>query len=149
LEFLRSAIRNGAEAGGYGNRVGALEPGYEADLLVLETERLNRSISEYPTRPPYQSRITPATVLDYATSSDIEIVMIGGRVVFEDGHLTLLDEQKSRQALEGITRTKQEMGIDIASRLDPYIRSFYQRFPTPELSQASVYNVKEIRIKDD
>jgi len=148
LDILQSAVLNGAEACGYEGVTGPLESGYSADLILLRTDRLRRSMRHYPTRAPYEIPITPATVLDYANSTDIELIIIGGEIVLENGEVLRVDEDKSHVYLEGIQRTRQETGYDIAERLDPHLLKFYQSMPKAKLTPASTYNIKDIKIDE-
>lgn len=146
LELLRSAVQNGADASGFGNILGSLTPGNQADLIVLDSKRIKKSMTEHLTRPPYAQEITPATVIDYANAGDIEIVLIGGRVVLEDDRIQLVDVEKSRDYLEGLHRTREETGVDIAQRIDPYLMDFYGRMTKPELTPSTTFNIKDITI---
>jgi cytosine/adenosine deaminase-related metal-dependent hydrolase len=74
-EVLELATIGGAEAMGLGDRVGSLTPGKQADLVLVRTDAVH---------------MTPATdpigaVVLYAGASDVDTVLVGGRVVQRAG----------------------------------------------------------------
>jgi len=75
-EALAWATIHGARALGLSDEVGSLEPGKQADLIVIDT----RSINLWPMHDPI------ATAL-HATPADIEAVMIAGSWQKRDGRL--------------------------------------------------------------
>ena len=81
---LRMATIDGARALGLDQEIGSLEAGKRADLVVINLERLHSA--------PRPTDIRSAIVYS-AQSSDVETVIIAGRVVLRDGVLTTLDEQ--------------------------------------------------------
>ena len=75
--MLRAAAENGARALGEEDRLGCLEPGRYADLLIVEKERILFPPGRYDAEPFLD------VVLDRAESSDIDTVMVHGRVLME------------------------------------------------------------------
>jgi 5-methylthioadenosine/S-adenosylhomocysteine deaminase len=89
---LRMATRDGARALGLGDRIGSLEPGKQADLIVVGTRR--------PHMVPMHH---PVSQLVYAArGSDVETVVIEGRVVVEDGRIRTFDVEAAMDAVERI-----------------------------------------------
>jgi len=85
-QVLRAAAANGAQALGMAGTLGSLEPGKYADLLIVAKDRIffppgryaaSRSSTWYSTAPE---------------SSDIDTVMVGGRVLMEHGRVTVVNE---------------------------------------------------------
>lgn len=88
---LRMATIDGARALGLGERIGSLEPGKQADLIVIDTHR-----------PHLVPMYHPASQLVYAArGSDVAAVVIDGRLVMENGRILTFDVE---QAMEEVTR---------------------------------------------
>ncbi len=81
---LLMATSNGAEIIGLGDKVGTLTPGKKADIVIANLNRPHLT-------PIYDiySHITYAM-----RPSDIETVMINGRVIIEDGNILTLNEDE-------------------------------------------------------
>jgi 5-methylthioadenosine/S-adenosylhomocysteine deaminase len=81
---LLMATRNGAEIIGLGDRIGTISSGKEADIVIASLNRPHLT-------PIYDiySHITYAM-----RPSDIETVLIRGRVIVEDGRLLTMDEDE-------------------------------------------------------
>ncbi|MCD7969287.1 MAG: amidohydrolase [Alistipes sp.] len=77
-EVLQMATVNGARALGLQDRVGMLREGMEADVIMLDVRK-----------PHYYPRHDMVANLAYCgKSSDVEMVMVGGRILVEQGRLT-------------------------------------------------------------
>ncbi|MFZ0611447.1 MAG: amidohydrolase [Desulfobacterales bacterium] len=88
---LQMATGGGARALGLGHVTGSLEVGKAADLIVVDTAR-----------PHLTPMYNPVSHLVYAVrGSDVETVVINGRLVMENGHLLSLDE---RQVMADVNR---------------------------------------------
>lgn len=81
---LRMATIDGARAVGLGHEIGSIEPGKKADLILLDLNRLH-TFPSVGTDP--FSRIVYA-----ATRAEVDTVFVDGRVVVENGRLTIMDE---------------------------------------------------------
>ena len=81
-EALELATREGARYAGI--EAGVIAPGRLADLVVVGLEK--------PHLKPLHR--TVATLVYSARSSDVEMTIVGGQVVYEDGRCTLVDEQE-------------------------------------------------------
>jgi 5-methylthioadenosine/S-adenosylhomocysteine deaminase len=88
---LRMATIDGARALGLDDRIGSLEPGKQADVIVVDTHR-----------PHLVPMYHPVSQLVYAArGSDVAAVVIDGRVVMEDGRIRSFDVE---QAMDDVTR---------------------------------------------
>jgi len=83
LQVLRMATIGGARALGLGGEIGSIEVGKRADLMLLNLDR--------PHTTPHPNPVS--TIVYAAESSDVETVLIDGRVVMRWGELNTLDEQ--------------------------------------------------------
>lgn len=81
---LMMATRMGAEALGLGNVAGSLEPGKAGDLIVVNLDR-----------PHLTPLYDVCSHLVYAASAaDVESVVIGGRLIVEEGRLKTAQEEE-------------------------------------------------------
>jgi len=80
-DLLELATRRGAEVLGIDDKVGSLEEGKRADIIMIDM--LNPFLT--PTKDPLTS------IVLYGTSSDIDTVIVDGRILKRDGALTTID----------------------------------------------------------
>jgi 5-methylthioadenosine/S-adenosylhomocysteine deaminase len=86
---LRMATIGGAQVLGIDDRVGTLEVGKEADLIMIDL-----------TRPPMAplvlqpARNIAANLVYAETGADVRMTMVAGRVIYRDGVFTRIDEQQ-------------------------------------------------------
>lgn len=77
-QVIRFATVDGARVAGLGDVTGSLEPGKQADIVVLRTDRPNI----WPINDPI------GAVVWGMDTSNVDWVISGGRVLVRDGHLT-------------------------------------------------------------
>jgi 5-methylthioadenosine/S-adenosylhomocysteine deaminase len=75
------ATIDGARALGLDHLIGSLEPGKQADLIVIDTRVPHLTPMHQP----------PAAVVYAAKGSDVRTVMVGGRLLVKDRKLQRLD----------------------------------------------------------
>jgi len=81
---LEMATINGAKAALMSNRIGSIEVGKEADIVLFDTNR-----------PEWQPLINPVSNLVYgATGDSVRDVFVMGEQVVAGGHMTRIDEAK-------------------------------------------------------
>jgi 5-methylthioadenosine/S-adenosylhomocysteine deaminase len=81
---LRMATRGGACATGLADQIGSLEIGKLADVIVVRLDQLHCTPGNFD----------PVSAVVYAAeASDVETVIIDGRVVMDGRRLTTMDEQ--------------------------------------------------------
>lgn len=88
-QLLRMVCNCGARAFGDAHRIGSLEVGKKADLVVVDMSgsRLCRP------------RLDVASALvNYGRSSDVRTVIVDGKVLMRDGVITFVDEKELQQA---------------------------------------------------
>ncbi|MBI5628831.1 MAG: amidohydrolase family protein [Candidatus Rokubacteria bacterium] len=91
---LELATLHGARALLMEDRIGALEPGKRADLVLYDTRA-----------PEWRPLLNPLNNLVYAaTGSSVHTVLIDGRVVLDAGRLTTIDECALLEEVEGRAR---------------------------------------------
>jgi 5-methylthioadenosine/S-adenosylhomocysteine deaminase len=84
LDFLCMATKGGAQVLGMQDRIGMLEPGMRADLIVVELP---------PEIPADFARVVSHLVYS-AKPSDLRLVVVDGQVVVRDGEIQTVDEAK-------------------------------------------------------
>ena len=142
---LRAAARTGAQAIRQADRIGSLAVGKEADLLVLSKRRLFW--------PPEKYRWMPVldALLDRANASDLETVMIAGRVVLDEGRITTIDERRvladfaeaGRDRLWVLT-DEGRRNMEMVAEIEPYVFEFYRRWAETPVIPAAVYNARGV-----
>jgi 5-methylthioadenosine/S-adenosylhomocysteine deaminase len=142
-EVLRAAARNGARALGMEDRLGSLEPGRFADLLIVDRERILFPPGRYDQEPFLD------VVLDRAHASDLDTVMVHGRVLMEAGRVVVVDEERVRERFAAAVRDRVYRFPDHVQRwaelgrlVEPYVIDFYQRWYDTSVEPAYVYNTR-------
>ena len=81
---LTMATRHGAAALGWGERIGALEPGKRADIVLVDIDDWRYRLGNHPLR----------TFLVCGNSKDVDTVFVAGEVVLREGRSTRFDERE-------------------------------------------------------
>jgi len=100
---LEMATINGAKAALMANRIGSIEVGKEADIVLFDTNR-----------PEWQPLINPVANLVYsATGDSVRDVFVMGEQVVAGGHLTKIDEAKLfAEVPVAVSRFKKHLKFD-------------------------------------
>jgi cytosine/adenosine deaminase-related metal-dependent hydrolase len=88
--LLKAATADGAACAGLQDKVGSLAPGKQADLILIRAEDINL----YPSGNAF------GTVVHAAERSNVDLVMIGGRIVKRDGKVLGVDSERLRAAID-------------------------------------------------
>ncbi|MGQ9564950.1 MAG: amidohydrolase [Candidatus Bathyarchaeales archaeon] len=83
-QALEMATREGAKVLGIENVVGTLEAGKKADLIIIDLKKPHLS----PMHDIY------ANLVYSATGSDVDTVMVNGKILMENRQVTVADEEK-------------------------------------------------------
>jgi cytosine/adenosine deaminase-related metal-dependent hydrolase len=119
-EILWALTRGGAHAMRNEGRVGALAPGYEADLILVDLNTLNFT----PLGDIYRQLVY------CENGSSVVLTMVAGQVVAENGRILTVDEEAIKaEARELMKSYKRELdkAADAARVLEPYYREMYLR----------------------
>jgi cytosine/adenosine deaminase-related metal-dependent hydrolase len=93
-EVLRHATLGNARSAGLQGRLGAIKPGYKADMVLIDL-----------TDTAYLPYNSAARQLVYTeTGRGVDSVMIDGRMVMRDGRVTTIDEDGLRREVEDLMR---------------------------------------------
>jgi 5-methylthioadenosine/S-adenosylhomocysteine deaminase len=95
-EVLRMATIEGARAIGLGEEIGSLDPGKQADMILVDLKSPNLSpVIAEPVR-----NIVPNLV--YAASGhEVKLVMVAGRILVRDGQVLTADEKAILEEAQG------------------------------------------------
>ena len=93
-EALRWATLAGARALGWDDRIGSLEPGKQADVLVLDADRIETSAAGDP----------HPRILNYAFPGCIRRVYVAGSLICEDGRPLHVDARAAADELRAAQR---------------------------------------------
>ncbi|MGV1828287.1 amidohydrolase family protein [Agrobacterium vitis] len=92
---LQMASEHGAASAGFGGFTGRLEPGWQADIVLMDKDRI--------ARPAINSRTPPVEALLHRGGRHaIEQVFVGGRLVVDGGRVTTVDRDAVMAEIEAI-----------------------------------------------
>ena len=140
-QTLRTIGRAGARGVRFEGKVGRLALGAFADLLVIKKDRIFSPRRRYVRTPVLD------LILDRADSQDIDSVLINGRVVLDEGRITVVDEDKIRadwdRATERVFTVTPEVarGAELGDATLPYINDFYRPWYDAAVDPAHLYNI--------
>jgi 5-methylthioadenosine/S-adenosylhomocysteine deaminase len=122
-EAFEIATLNGARVCGFEGDTGALLPGMKADAVLVDLERVENE----PWLDP-RSDIVEAFV-QRAMGSDVNTVVIGGRVAMQDKELKLLDvkalfAEVREYCSKGLSEEHRKRA-DMLARIKPYAQKWY------------------------
>ncbi|MGC8816785.1 MAG: amidohydrolase [Candidatus Hadarchaeum sp.] len=104
---LEMATRNGADATLWRNKIGSIEKGKIADLIVIDLHK--------PHLVPVRN---PVSNLVYAANgSDVETVIIDGKIVMKNRRITSINEEEVvQEAMKAGLEIDKKLGLNIKSR---------------------------------
>lgn len=125
VQVFRMATENGAHTTSFKDKVGILEPGRAADLLLIDRRQL-----AYPYLDADVSIID--AVIYRARSRGISLVMVGGEVILRDGRFTNIDKDAVLDELAASLNVElaphEAQRKKMSKALFPYVRSFYSGY---------------------
>ena len=136
---LRAAAIGGAQALGI-DRLGSLEEGRFADLLVMRKDRIMFPPGRYDSEPFLD------VVIDRADAGDIDTVMVHGRLLMDGGRVTVIDEdalkERFAEAVGRVYRLPRNVRrwAELGRLVEPYVIDFYQRWYDLPVEPAYLYN---------
>ena len=138
-QVFEMATVNGAYASWFGDRIGTLEPGKRADMVLLNLQNI-----EEPYLDPEVSIVD--AVVQRGRSIDVDTVMVDGEVIMRNRQLTRVDKEvlfsELKKALDRPLSTD-ELGRRELSRLaEPYLRRFYEGTMPRDAIPYTSYNAR-------
>lgn len=124
-QVLRMATAGGARTTGFDGRIGTLEVGRAADLVMIDWHHLAW---------PFLDVETPVldAAIQRAKSGSVRATMVAGEVLYQDGHFTRLDRDSVLRALhKDLSRALANDEVErrgLAKALLPHVRRFYEGY---------------------
>ena len=140
-QALRLATANAARPTGFEGRIGVLEPGRYADIVLLDWDAM--------TAPYFEGSGDPGAdavnaVVYRGKSAHVDTVLINGEVVLRDGKSVKADEEaiaaELRQQLARPIEPETLATRQMAARLLPHIHRFYDDWSIPADGPHYLYN---------
>jgi cytosine/adenosine deaminase-related metal-dependent hydrolase len=128
-QLLHMATMGGAVTTTFGaEMIGSLEPGKQADLVLIDWDRVESPYLD-PSVAPLDALVARAR------SRDVNTVMVGGRVVYQDGRFPGIDEDgivgALRERLAGPVPPELEANRRLVEELEPHVVRFYDDWELP------------------
>src|SRR6266542_942395 len=121
-QVFRMATAGGAATTGFADRIGAIEPGKAADLVLLPW----RSVAH----PYLDAGTSPVdAVVHRARAGAVDTVLVDGEVVLENGRFTRVDKaavlEELAASLRVALRPDEERRRRLSREIFPHVRRFY------------------------
>jgi len=134
---FQMATVNGAYETGFGDRIGTLEPGKRADMVLMNLQNIEEPFLD-PDVPIVDA------IVQRGRSIDVDTVMIDGEVVLRGRQLTCIDsESLSKELKSSLTQPLLPHEVErkeLGRELEPYLRRFYAGAMDKLLSPHYYYN---------
>jgi cytosine/adenosine deaminase-related metal-dependent hydrolase len=134
-QIFEMATAGGAKLLRKETSLGRLAPGYAADLVLVDLERI--------TWPWVAPEVDPRDLLvQRARAGDVDTVLIAGEVVLRDGQPTRFDAAEAGRELAARLAAEPypEAAARLVEALLPRVEAYYRGWEMPELEPYSVYN---------
>ncbi len=134
-DIFRLATHGGATLLRAADRRGALAPGYQADVVLLDLERV--------TWPWVAPEVDPLALLLYRASADeVDTVLVDGQVVVKRGRVTTIDEAAVGQVLAArLAGTEYPSeGAALVEALLAHLEQYYQAWNLAPHDPYIIYN---------
>lgn len=115
-DALRMATLGGARAAGFEGQLGRIAPGYLADLVLLD----RRTPYFHPLNDPVRQLVF------CEPGSSVRTVVVGGRVIVDEGRVTTVDEAALLEEADAIAARiarEAEGRLGLTRQLEPYVRA--------------------------
>jgi len=138
-QLIEMASRNGARATMFGERVGTLEVGQRADMVLIDFSRLAE---------PYLDPAMPVLdiLLQRAKVTHVDTVLVDGEVVLHQGRFTGFDRgdllKELRHRLARPLQPHELERKELARALQPHIRDFYRDWRPERDEPHYAYNAR-------
>jgi cytosine/adenosine deaminase-related metal-dependent hydrolase len=117
-EVFDMATIGSAKAAGFADSIGSIEVGKKADLVLLDVRRAMSPIASH--HIPILNLL-----LQRITKSDVDIVIIGGKIVFKEGRFIELNRTEVIEELMKTFTEPSKDDLDFASHLKKLLREYY------------------------
>jgi cytosine/adenosine deaminase-related metal-dependent hydrolase len=127
-QVFRMATSGGAKTTAFGERLGVLEVGRAADMVLIDWEQLSY---------PYLDEETPVldAVLQRAKAAGVRTVICDGEVIYHEGRFSKVDRDAALRALhDDLTKALADDEVErrkLSKTLLPYVKKFYAGYFDP------------------
>jgi len=139
FQVLEMATVNGAYASWFGDRIGTLEIGKRADLILLDLRNI-----EEPFLDPEVSLVD--AMVHRGRSIDVDTVMVDGEIVMRDRRLTKVDKAELykdlKKDLDRPLRPEEVERREMGRKMEPYLREFYRGDLAGGITPHTAYNAR-------
>jgi cytosine/adenosine deaminase-related metal-dependent hydrolase len=134
-DIFGMATAGGAQLLGQARRLGRLSPGFRADAVLVNTDRILG-----PWREDHADPLE--LLLTRAKARDVDTVFVAGRPVIRGGEAVMIDEQDAEERLvQHLRETPPPDALrGLIDELKPYLRKWYREWETPGLEPYAVFN---------
>ena len=138
-QVFQMATVNGAYASWFGDRIGTLEPGKRADMILLNLQNI-----EEPYLDPDVSIVD--AVVHRGRSMDVDTVMVDGEVIMRDRQLTRIDKEwlfkELRRSLDRPLSPEELDRRELSRLTEPHLRRFYEGTMPQDEVPHTYYNAR-------
>ena len=124
-EVFNMATLGSAKATGFAESIGSIEVGKKADLVLLDIRR-----AMTPTASPSISMLD--LLLQRITKSDVDLVLIGGKIVFKEGNFIELNRDEVIEELMKTFTEPSKEDLDFANHLKKLLLEYYSEWDRNE-----------------
>ncbi|MFC1978547.1 amidohydrolase family protein [Chloroflexota bacterium] len=121
-QVLQMATVNSANNTSFGNRIGSIEPGKRADLVLINLQNMEE---------PYLDEEVPIidAVIRRGKCTDVDTVIVDGDMILQNRQLTRIDSdnliKELRQSLVEHNPSRWIERRELMKQLEPYLRNLY------------------------
>jgi 5-methylthioadenosine/S-adenosylhomocysteine deaminase len=129
-QVFQMATEHGAQATGFADNIGTLEPGKAADLVVMHWHQVAY---------PYLGPVMPVVdaVVHWGKASGVETVLVAGEPVLRDGVFTRVNKAEVLEELAASLRVPlhqdEEKRHQLAPEVFPHVKQFYNGWLSGQL----------------
>jgi cytosine/adenosine deaminase-related metal-dependent hydrolase len=127
-QVFRMATSGGAKTTAFGERLGVLEPGRAADMVLIDWDRIGY---------PYLDEETPLldAVLQRGKAAGVRMVICDGEAIYADGRFTRVDRDAALRELHlDLQRALSDDELErrrLSKALLPHVKAFYAGYFDP------------------
>ncbi|HTJ57151.1 MAG TPA: amidohydrolase family protein [Devosiaceae bacterium] len=137
---LQMATEHGAASTGFGGRTGRLEPGLEADVVLMSEKAIGRPIID-PRTPVAEA------VLHRGSKAAIDKVFVAGELVVDRGRVTRIDRdavlEEIADSLSRPASAEETEARAMIDRLMPYLEAFHKIHTAEPVLRPYRYNAMD------
>lgn len=127
-QVLTMATVGGARTTAFGDRLGTLDPGTAADLVLIDWQQVSS---------PYLDELTPVldAVIQRAKTGGVREVICAGETIYREGKFTRVDQQailrELHEDLAGALSDDEVERRNLSKALLPHVKRFYDGYIDP------------------